>query len=55
MDRGRLKLRLCLTCAVFLAVAVGVIYYCFYLPDSGELMNEGTLVRGCDHICQGEI
>lgn len=55
MDRGRMKLRICLTCAVLLAVAAGVIYYCFYMPDAGELISEGTLVRGCSNICDSDM
>ena len=44
MDRDRLKLRICLTGIVLLAVIVGVIYYFFYMPESGDTINEGTLI-----------
>ena len=44
MDNGRKKLRVCFTLAVFLAVAVGVLYYCWYSPQKGETVSEGTLI-----------
>jgi len=50
MDRGRLKLRICLTCVVLAAVLTGVIYYCFFMPDTGDVVNEGTLVRDIDEM-----
>ena len=55
MDRGRMKLRICLVCVVLLAVVMGVIYYCFYLPDSGNFISEGTLVFDCDDIYQDKM
>lgn len=53
MDRGRLKLRICLTVVLLLAVAAGVIYYCWYMPKTGETINEGTLIT--IDMMQGEL
>lgn len=44
MDKGRLKLRLCLTAVVFLAVIIGVIYYYWYTGQTGTISDEGTLI-----------
>ncbi|MCI8293019.1 MAG: hypothetical protein HFH53_05730 [Hespellia sp.] len=44
MDDGRKKLRICLTAVVFLAVAAGVFYYCWYGNQSGTTVSEGTLI-----------
>ena len=44
MDKGRLKLRLCLTAVVFLAAVIGVIYYFWYTGQPGTVVNEGTLI-----------
>lgn len=44
MDDGRKKLKICLVLMLLAAITAGVIYYCRYMPRSGERVNEGTLI-----------
>lgn len=49
MNKGKRNIRICLMCMVFLAVAAGVIYYCYTLQKQNSEM-QGTLIT---HVMTG--
>lgn len=43
MNKGKRNIRICLMCMVFLAIAAGLIYYCYTLKKQNSEM-QGTLI-----------
>lgn len=44
MERGRKAIRICLLCAVLVAIVVGLIYY-YHQMEHSQSISEGTLVQ----------
>lgn len=49
MKNGKRNIRICLMCMIFLAVAAGLLYYCYTLQKKNSEM-QGTLIT---HVMTG--